>query len=330
MVPSFVVLSLVVLASPGVAHAQATSCRLDDALSRVAERLLEEAPALTPESLLLAARREGATAPVVRAVVVAPNDRQRVTRWLANRARDADGPLICGEARDDVHRLVLAATEAATMERVGGTVIARLAPGFRDPRLILRTSDGQLVRVPVTADSLARGVPLPPDVDDGAALLQLVADGPLGPRPVAELVGGGPPEDVIRRRGGGSDVDARVGALRARRDASVLRSNRLLKREAERHAEAVCASGRISHHRDGEDPESRLRERGIVSRAVGETIARGASLAAAMDALEASPSHLATLTDRRFTDVGLGTAEDDTGRTCLVVLLSSWPRFLGR
>ena len=37
-----------------------------------------------------------------------------------------------------------------------------------------------------------------------------------------------------------------------------------------------------------------------------------------------------TVVDRRFTDGGYGTAEDGRGRTCVVVLLASWPRFVGR
>jgi uncharacterized protein YkwD len=147
---------------------------------------------------------------------------------------------------------------------------------------------------------------------------------------VAELVINGSPEEVLTFGVGGEDIDQRLADLRSRRDVSPLRPNRLLDREAARQAEAVCESGRVSHHREGADPETRLRREGIQARAVGETVARGVSPAAAMDALEASPSHLSTLADRRFTDVGLGTAEDAAGRTCLVVLLSSWPRFLGR
>jgi hypothetical protein len=302
---------------------------LDEALGQAAERLLDHSGRLTPSRLLVAARSEGATAPIVVAISVGPNEERRVRRWLARRQREADAPLICGEARDADRRLVLAAVEAATMELRGSTLVAHLASGFRSPRLVSTTARGEIVRVPVTESDLARGVELPPDVEDGPTLLQLVAEGPDGPRPVADLVVGGSPQDMLSLPGG-EDVRRRIGDLRARREASPLRDNRLLDREAERHAAAVCESGRVSHHRDGEDPETRLRHEGIVARAVGETVARGRSPAAAMDALEQSPSHLATLADRRFTDLGLGTAEDDSGRTCLVVLLSSWPRFLGR
>ncbi len=323
-------LLVAVCALPSLAAAQARPCRFDDALSRAAEALLNDPRPPTPIRLLVAARSEGATAPVVTAVTVAPDAERRVRRWLDRRAAEADAPLICGEARDAERRLVLAAVEAATMAlRDGTTLVASLAAGFSSPQVILRADDGELSRVPVTRAELARGVALPPRVAGRSTLIQLLAEGPDGPRPVAELIAGGSPRDVLSRPGG-ADVRRRVAALRAERDASPLRDNRLLDREATRHAESVCERGRVSHHRDGEDPETRLRAEGIVSRAVGETVARGESPAAAMDALEQSPSHLATLADRRFTDLGLGTAEDDEGRTCLVVLLSAWPRFTGR
>jgi len=330
MVRWALVLSLALASTPSLAGAQSAPCRLDDALSRTAQRLLERGGPVTPQRLLIAARSEGATAPVVRAVTIEPGQDRRLSRWLRTQRRAADAPLICGEARDASRRLVLAATAAATLRLGEHGVVAELTSGFRAPQLIVRVNDGEVLRVPATAAELARGVPLPAEVSSGPALLQLVAEGPVGPRPVAELVINGTPEDVLARRAGGDDIEARITALRARRDASSLRSNRLLDREAERQAEAVCESGRVTHQRDGDDPETRLRREGIHARAVGETVARGASAASAMDALEGSPSHLSTLVDRRFTDVGLGTSEDEAGRTCLVVLLSSWPRFLGR
>ncbi len=314
--------------APVAARAQPLPCRLDDSLSRAAESLLDDSRPLTPTRLLVAARSEGATAPIVVAVSVAPDADARVRRWLERQKQGADAPLVCGEARDSRHRLVLASTAAATMELRGDTLVARLSARFHSPRVILRSADGELMRVMATAAELARGTELPTEAR-GATLIQLVAEGPNGPRPVAELVTGGRPEEMLLRPGGG-DVRHRITELRAQRAAAPLRDNRLLDREASRQAEAVCESGRISHQRDGADPESRLRTEGIVARSVGETVARGASPATAMDALEQSPSHLATLADRRFTDLGLGTAEDDAGRTCLVVLLSSWPRFVGR
>jgi uncharacterized protein YkwD len=39
-----------------------------------------------------------------------------------------------------------------------------------------------------------------------------------------------------------------------------------------------------------------------------------------------SPSHRLAVTDKRFTDVGIGQAFDAKGHSCVVVLLAAWPR----
>ncbi len=101
--------------------------------------------------------------------------------------------------------------------------------------------------------------------------------------------------------------------------------------EAADHARRVCRAGRVVHSlRPGANPQSRLARRGLRARVVGEVIARAQTPRAAFAALTRSPSHLATLVDRRFTDVGVGRATDATGRTCLVVLLTAWPRIVPR
>lgn len=325
--------SLAALAGPAPVAAQTAPCELDDALSQAASKLLDEADAPSPTQLLKVAREAGATAPIVRAVTVSPrdrSDRRRLRRWVRERQEEADAPLLCGEAQDEGRRIVLTAVSAATLELTDRGLVANLARGFRDPVVVVRLGEGELVHVPVTRQRLTRGVPLPSELDGRPGLLQLLATGPAGPRPVAEMVINGSAADVIDTAPGGEDVERRLYDLRRSRGASPLRENRLLVDEAERQAEAVCEDGHISHHRDGVDPEERLRREGIVARAVGETVARGRTGGAAMDALISSPTHLMTLADRRFTDVGFGTAEDEEGRTCLVVLLSSWPRFMGR
>ncbi|MBW2460297.1 MAG: CAP domain-containing protein [Deltaproteobacteria bacterium] len=321
------------LASPTPAFAQAPPCELDDALSRAAAKLLDDPDAPSPTELLKVAREAGATAPIVRAVTVSPRsrrDRRRVRSWVRERREEADAPLLCGEAQDEGRRIVLTAVSAATLELTPRGLVANLASGFRDPAVVVRLGEGEVVHVPVTRQTLSRGVRLPSELDERPGLLQLLATGPTGPRPVAELVINGSAEDVLDSTPGGEDVERRLYDLRRARGASPLRDNRLLSGEAERQAADVCERGRISHQREGVDPEERLRREGIVARAVGETVARGATPGAAMDALVASPSHLMTLAGRRFTDVGIGTSEDDAGRVCLVVLLSSWPRFMGR
>jgi hypothetical protein len=79
----------------------------------------------------------------------------------------------------------------------------------------------------------------------------------------------------------------------------------------------------------GGDPEARLLRAGLKARRVGEAVARAAGTGHAFSALARSPSHLLTLVQRGFTDVGLGEAIDDEKHTCLVVLLAEWPRYVG-
>jgi uncharacterized protein YkwD len=106
-----------------------------------------------------------------------------------------------------------------------------------------------------------------------------------------------------------------------------LRPNQALASSAQRHAQRICELGKIGHRVDqGEDPETRLREEHITARSVGEAVARAESADAALKAVFESPSHRLAVTDRRFTDAGIGQAHDTKGHTCLVVLLASWPR----
>lgn len=103
--------------------------------------------------------------------------------------------------------------------------------------------------------------------------------------------------------------------------------NQLLAVSAQRHATRVCELGKVAHRlREGEDPETRLREEHIEARAVGEAVARAGSADAALSAVFDSPSHRLAVTERGFTDAGIGQASDAKGHTCLVVLLAAWPR----
>ena len=322
-----VTLTLLLGAVPGTARA--LDCERDDALSRAAASLLGEG-SLSPGAILRAARSEGSGAPAVHALRDPDVDDARVGSWLRELALRSDAPIACGEAQGDAGRLVLAAARAGVLavDAETGTVRGSLSEGFSRPEMVVRDAEGALHRVGLSVDQLGAGVPLPEGVTL-PAVVQLVAHGPHGPLPVAERV-------VGRASGGGtmmvgdSDPLTRLGHLRDLRGASPLRENRLLAREARRHAERVCAERRVAHTLEpGEDPERRLARRGIRARVVGEVVARASSSGAAMDALVRSPSHHLTLVDRRFTDAGLGTATDDTGHTCLVVLLAAWPRYLG-
>jgi uncharacterized protein YkwD len=68
----------------------------------------------------------------------------------------------------------------------------------------------------------------------------------------------------------------------------------------------------------------------VEARRVGETVARAQSTAAAFAAFEHSPSHRLTLLEPDFTDAGVGNVQDADGRSCVVILLATWPRYVGR
>jgi uncharacterized protein YkwD len=314
-----------------VAEAQAplglASCPSDEALSRTAAAaLVGELPA-DANALLARAHDEGSTAPVLRAIRVALDDERRASALVERLRNEARGPVACGEARTESHLFLIAAPALGRLRVDGGTVRGELAVAFDRPLLVFRFEDGEHARVPVDRASLAHGIELPEQAEDAPTMIQLVADGPDGPRPLAELTING---TVEARASRGESVRERLEGRRHALGAPTLRENRFLAEEAHAHAEAVCRAGRVAHRLASGDPEERLAARGVRARVVGETVARGATLADAMDALERSPAHQMTLVDRRFTDVGIGAARDGDGKRCLVVLLAAWPRFLGR
>jgi uncharacterized protein YkwD len=122
-----------------------------------------------------------------------------------------------------------------------------------------------------------------------------------------------------------------VAQMRAAQARRALRSNRLLDHLAQEQARFVCGSGQVGHESEpGRDPEQRLAKAGVEARRVGEVVARAENEAAAWSSLERSPAHRMSLLEPGFTDGGYGLALDASGRTCVVVLLAAWPRYVGR
>jgi hypothetical protein len=302
------------LAAAELAHAQ--DCA-DGALGELAARhALDHTP---PGELLEAARVDGASFPSLHLITLADDDLAGREAWLAALARRGLGPLRCGEALTETSRIVAAAPAQGQLLREGRVLRVRLAEGFTAPVVYVRAQGLEPIAVGVE-----EGVALL-DLESIAspAALQLVATGPDGPRPVAEL-----------RLGGASAAEelpadaSLLSLLRGRAGAGPLRPNRVLARVAEEHAEAVCASAHVAHELgDGGDARERLRRAHLEARHVGEVIARATDEAGAWRALGRSPSHRAAIGDRRFTDVGVARAEAE-GHTCLVVVLAAWPRRL--
>lgn len=246
-----------------------------------------------------------------------------------------DVDLVCGDARSERARLLVASARAATLVLEHAVLRGTLAPGFEKPELVFRASDGTLTRIAVQPAELERGVAIDPEWR--ATQVQLVARGPSGPRPVAErALGRGSPNEDPLELSSASALDANgiadvIAQLRARHGSTNLRHNRLADGVAASHAKAVCAEGRVVHElQPGVDPETRLARAGLKAKLTGETVARAADSNAALQALWQSPSHSLTLLERHFTDVGIGLATDDRNRTCLVVLLMAWPRPIPR
>ena len=119
-----------------------------------------------------------------------------------------------------------------------------------------------------------------------------------------------------------------IDVLRARHERGALRPNRMLLRAAQAHAEQSCRAQQVAHVIDEHgDAQARLLSDHIAARHVGEVVARAEDESAAWRTLAESPSHRLAIGDARFTDVGIGRAEAH-GRTCLVVVLAAWPRYV--
>ena len=307
-------LSLLLLSTPRWASAQ--ECE-EPALVRAAlEALVSDERDLTA-----LARREGSDLPSVRGLRTHDGDDARIQLFLREFSADADAPVVCGQATSEGRRLVIAGARAARLQVDAATVQVTLAPGWSAPVMYLRGADG---RSRHAALERGRGE-IPPELR-APVDVQIVATGPQGPRPVVRRLVG-----LDRAAAAGSapavvnsdePLPTRIQALRASAGVGPLRANRLLARVAARHAQQLCRERRVGHLGQGGDPVQRLAREGIVARHVGETAARSSDIGAAYAATLQSPAHRAALTDRRFTDVGVGIA---AGR-CLVVLLAAWPR----
>lgn len=300
--------------------AAAEACPADEALDAVAvDVLLGEAASSSPEGLRRALAERGSSAIEAYVFTVRGDDELRAS--LARLEARLGVPLRCGEALSDSARITVAVPDAATLWLEGGRVHGRLRPGFDGAHLVYRW-EGEAVRVAVDAVLLARGVALPAEVLARRPEVQLVAETPHGPRPLARLPG---PLPETARFAGVKDPTELVLAVRAAASAPSVRINALLAREAKEHAAKICASRHASHDGIFGDPEARLLARGISARVVGEAVARARTLAEALEALLESPSHRAALEDRRFSDLGVGVAKHGES-TCVVAILAAFPR----
>lgn len=345
-------LALVLLCPASVVADAGPPCLLDDALSNAAASLLLAGRAPDSRALVAAVRQADSDAVSVHALFLPREDPAVMERWLRELRAGADAPLACGDARGEAGRLLVASARGGTLAPLtaASTVIrGALLPGFDHPEVVISSADGTLTRLGVEPSMLSSGIPLAEDVARPATI-QLLARGASGPRPIAERVlpsqarslSTGPAAayaafaspsigDEVEASAAARVLSPRVSALRRDHGRLDVRDNRLLFAVASAHAREVCEQGKLAHELvPGRDPEARVREAGLRARLVGETIGRAADAGTAFAALTESPSHLLTLTEPRFTDVGIGVARDGGGRSCVVVVLAAWPRYVGR
>jgi hypothetical protein len=334
------VLSLWVI---GQAHAQdaadAPDCEQDASLSRAAGELLLRGELPDSEAVSRTVREAGSDAVFVRGYYWHPAE-AGAEAWLSEFKRGADAPAVCGYAQGPSERLLLVAAKAGSLDALSGKskrVRGALTEGFWDPVLIVSDRDGALRRLPLERAQLIHGVEIPGELRRPVRI-QLVASGPAGPRPVAERTLPVPAGSAAAKEPEPEAIEPasvptakRLARLRRAHEIPPLRPNAVLQRVAAVHAAQVCKSGVVAHEpAAGADPKARLRLAGVDARRVGETVARSETADSAFAAFEHSPSHRLTLLERSFTDVGIGEAVDPTDRHCVVILLASWPRYVGR
>lgn len=311
--------------------ARATLSCSDEALSEAASLLLVESPSLSASDIASALQRARSDAPTGHALRIGVNRDADVEAWLAELGRRNDAPIVCGRATNTAFQVVVARENAGALTAVSHPGTRRFEVAvhtpYHDARVVVLDAQRQSHDLVVTIERGRSYVDLPESLGP-TFLLQLSATGPHGPKPIAERRVG----DLASMRSANAastSVLDRANDARTAAGRGPLRVNRILSEAATQHATSVCELGLVAHTLEvGADPESRLRARGVVARVVGESIARAADAQAGFDAMLASPSHAATITDERFTDIGSGTAQDRHNRTCLVVLLAAWPRIV--
>lgn len=313
----------------------ALPCHTHPALTHAANALLEGNEAQpTPRALRHGLARAKVDWPHVSALFGRRGGLDEVTTLLARVRARGPGPLVCGLAQRDDAYLLLAAVAQGTLSSLSSTTVSfRLAKTLRKPWLAVRDAAGGLHRVaPMVvskdADGALAGEFSLEALEQPAAFIQLMAEGEGGPRPVAQRALRDDYRPPLPTHGDPIEV---VALRRGKHGVSTLRVNRLLTQAAHDQAQTVCDLRRAAHvNTDGQDPEARLRAHGVVARAVGEVVARGGSVGAALDALVRSPSHELTMVQPNLTDVGAGVVQDADGHACVVVLFAAWPRYAPR
>lgn len=183
------------------------------------------------------------------------------------------------------------------------------------PYAVPTTLSGNLARARVHADK------------PGTWVVQLLASGDAGPRPVLEAVvhvDQKPPAVFEPKAVPGEDAGAgapddrtalewMVRSAREEENLPTLRRDSRLDAIAQAHAEAMQLARRVAHDVGDGDPGTRVQGAGLQVRTAGENVARALTLPRVHRALWASPSHRSNLLDRRFEALGIGIVRDADG-----------------
>lgn len=159
----------------------------------------------------------------------------------------------------------------------------------------------------------------------GPFSVQLVADGPTGPRPVLEasvFADVTPPSSPTPAAAPGegelgpdapSTLARMLDAVRAHERIAPLHRDGRLDALARAHAKRMVDTRTVGHDVGDGDPTQRLEAAGIDARETGENVAHAPTLALAHRALYASPSHRSNMLRSEFDALGVGVVMDTDG-----------------
>ncbi len=225
------------------------------------------------------------------------------------------------DARSDLAALPLAPALGASLTLrarllvpATDTEVVVLPPGGR-PRPLATKTKGDAVEAKIRVDR------------EGPWLLQLLANDEGGPLPALAFtlwVGAKPPANFEAGTVPGEDAagpestpeEALLAMSNAARRASGLppfTRRSALDVLAREHARAMQKWREMTHDSGDGNPARRVEAAGISARAVGENVARAATLKRAHRALWASPSHRGNLLAPHFDEIGIGVAPDGAG-----------------
>lgn len=272
---------------------------------------------------------------------------QALSRWLA---RLEPGDLRrCGLIRvaQPTRNIVVAVVSTALADLVVPLPTRARVGQWLDFRADLRVeaSQAKLILLPPTGEPMsvptqqagsqvrARFAAASP----GPWLIQLLASGDTGPRPMLEamLFVDVPPSAAFRdlpvpgesSTGRGETaafaLDRMVTEMRRETGRPVLRRDPTLDAIAQRHAQSMERWRRIGHDVGDGPTHERLTAANFRTRLAGENVAHASDATRVHRALWASPSHRSNLLHRGFTRWGLGVVEDTDGSLWVCQLFAS-------